>query len=95
MNQYSYNLYRLIPFVVKNETDLVVVSAYFNQPIVGSDKRDSEVTGVVGGSQNDTKKNDLVLKNQDLVLKNQDLEIKNQDLVLILTNQDKELKNQD
>ena len=29
MNQYSYALYRLNPFVTKNETDLIVVSGFF------------------------------------------------------------------
>ena len=33
MNQVSYNIYRLIPFVPVFETDLIVVSAYFDEPI--------------------------------------------------------------
>ena len=33
MNQVSYNIYRLIPFVPVLETDLIVVSAYFAEPI--------------------------------------------------------------
>ena len=33
MNQVSYNFYRTIPFMVDFETDLVVVSGHFADPI--------------------------------------------------------------
>jgi hypothetical protein len=33
MNQVSYNIYKLIPFVPVFETDLVVISAYFESQI--------------------------------------------------------------
>ena len=33
MNQDSYNFYRKVPFVVDFETDLVVVSGHFADPI--------------------------------------------------------------
>ena len=33
MNQVSYNIYRLIPFVAVFDTDLVVVSAFFESKI--------------------------------------------------------------
>ena len=33
MNQVSYNIYRLIPFAPVLESDLIVVSSYFAEPI--------------------------------------------------------------
>ena len=40
MNQDSYNFYRKVPFVVDFETDLVVVSGLFSDPIEINLKKD-------------------------------------------------------
>jgi hypothetical protein len=61
MNQYSYALYRLVPFVTKNETDLVVVSGFFNEP---------GVLHEVSHQHDSSSQLEQVLKNQEEALEN-------------------------
>ena len=76
MNQYSYQLCRLLPFIYKNETDLMVVSAFFN------DQKDDNVP-----VQNDAKTEEI-LQNQREALENQrkslEYQEKNQEMMMEL-----------